>query len=454
MVRMLDALARGAASGLVCLLLVQATPALAAVDIERVVSPGGIEAWLVEDPTAPLISMAFAFHGGAALDPVGKEGLAEMTSGLLDEGAGDLDSAAFQRRIADLALDFGFDAGLDSFGGSLRTLTENREAAFDLVGAALTVPRFDTAAVERIRGQILAGLARRANDPDDIADRVWWRTAFPDHPYGRSSSGTVESVRAITIADLERFVAERLARDNLVIGVVGDIDAATLAPLLDRAFGKLPATSTPWTLAEARPAAPGAVVVVEKDMPQSVVQFGEMGIKRHDPDFYAAYVMNYILGGGGFSSRLTNEVREKRGLAYSVGTYLSTLDHGALIQGYVGTQNARVAESLDIIREEWRRMRDEGPTQQELDDAKTYLVGSYPLRMTSTGSLARVLTAIQMEGFPIDYMANRNSYVEAVTLDDVRRVAKRLLDPAALMVVVVGQPEGVTPTQDPPADAM
>jgi zinc protease len=451
---MLDALARGAASGLVCLLLVQATPALAAVDIERVVSPGGIEAWLVEDPTAPLISMAFAFHGGAALDPVGKEGLAEMTSGLLDEGAGDLDSEAFQRRIADLALDFGFDAGLDSFGGSLRTLTENREAAFDLVGAALTVPRFDTAAVERIRGQILAGLARRANDPDDIADRVWWRTAFPDHPYGRSSSGTVDSVRAITIADLEAFVADRLARDNLVIGVVGDIDAATLAPLLDRAFGKLPATSAPWALAEVRPAAPGAVVVVEKNMPQSVMLFGENGIKRHDPDFYAAYVMNYILGGGGFASRLTNEVREKRGLAYSVGTYLSTLDHAAVIQGQVGTQNARVAESLDIIREEWRRMRDEGPTQQELDDAKTYLVGSYPLRMTSTGSLARVLTAIQMEGFPIDYMTNRNSYVEAVTLDDVRRVAKRLLDPAALMVVVVGQPEGITPTQDPPADAM
>ncbi len=453
MIRVLRALARGAA-GLVCLVLVQATPALAAVDIQRVVSPGGIEAWLVEDPTAPLISMAFAFHGGAALDPLGKEGLAEMTSGLLDEGAGDLDSAAFQRRIADLALDFSFDAGLDSFGGSLRTLTQHREAAFDLVGAALTVPRFDAAAVERIRGQILAGLARRANDPDAIADRVWWRTAFPDHPYGRSSSGTVESVRAITIADLERFVADRLARDNLVIGVVGDIDAETLAPLLDRAFGKLPASSVPWTLAEARPAAPGAVVVVEKDMPQSVVLFGQNGIKRHDPDFYAAYVMNYILGGGGFASRLTNEVREKRGLAYSVGSYLSTLDYAAVIQGQVGTQNARVAETLDIIRAEWRRMRDEGPTQQELDDAKTYLIGSYPLRMTSTGSLARVLTAIQMEGFPIDYMANRDSYIEAVTLEDVKRVARGLLDPEGLMVVVVGKPEGVTPTQDPPADAM
>lgn len=443
-----------ALGALVVVLMVQVAPVAAAVDVERVVSPGGVEAWLVQDPTAPLISVSIAFRGGSALDPVGKEGLAEMASGLLDEGAGDLDSTAFQRRIADLALDFGFDAALDSFGGSLRTLTANREEAFDLLGMALTAPRFDASAVERIRGQLLAMIARDANDPDAIADRVWWRTTYPDHPYGRPSGGTADSIRAITVADLQGFVAQRLARDNLMVAVVGDIDAATLAPLLDRAFGKLPPKAVPVEIDDATIASPGAVVVVEREMPQSVMLFGEAGIKREDPDFYAAYVMNYVLGGGGFSSRLTEEVREKRGLAYSIGTYLSALDHAALIQGSVGTQNARAAETLDIVRQEWARMRDEGPTQQELDDAKTYLIGSYPLRMTSTGSLARVLTAIQLEGFPIDYMEHRNSYVEAVTLDDAKRVAKRLLDPKALTVVVVGKPDGITPTQDPPADAM
>ena len=441
-------------AGLLALLAAGALPARAAVDVQRVTSPGGVEAWVVEDHMAPLISMSFAFRGGAALDPAGKEGLAEMVSGLLDEGAGDLDSATFQQRVADLALDYSFDAGLDSFSGSLRTLTENREAAFDLMGLALTAPRFDAPAVERMRSQNLARLARSANDPDHIADRVWWRTVFPDHPYGRPSGGTPDSIRAITIDDLRGFVAQRFARDNLVVGVVGDIDAATLAPLLDRLFGKLPEKSAPSALAEVAPAAPGAVVVVERDMPQSVVVFGENGLKRDDPDFYPAYVMNYILGGGGFSSRLTTEVREKRGLAYSVATYLSTLDHGVLFLGQVGTQNARVAESLDIIRQEWRRMRDEGPTEQELADAKTYLVGSYPLRMTSTGSLADTLAAIQLERFPIDYMEHRNSYIEAVTLEDTKRVAKRLLDPDRLTVVVVGKPDGITPTQDPPADAM
>lgn len=435
-------------------LLAAAIPAAAAVDVQRVVSPGGIEAWLVEDHMAPLISLSLAFRGGSALDPAGKEGLAEMVSGLLDEGAGDLDSSAFQRRVADLALDLSFNAELDSFGGGFRTLTANREAAFDLLGDALAAPRFDAPAVERIRGQLLAIIARSADDPGDIADRVWWRTVFPDHPYGRPPGGTAESIRAISIDDLKAFTAARLGRDRLVIGVVGDIDAATLAPLLDRAFGRLPATAAPLAVPEATPAAPGAVVVVEKDMPQSVVLFGENGLKREDPEFYAAYVMNYILGGGGFSSRLTTEVREKRGLAYSVATYLNTLDHVGLVQGQVGTQNARVAETLEIIRAEWARMRDDGPTQQELDDAKTYLVGSYPLRMTSTGSLARILSAIQLEGFPIDYMTNRNSYIEAVTLDEVKRVARRLLDPDRLTVVVVGQPDGITATQDPPDGVM
>jgi zinc protease len=457
MVASMTGLVRRALSGFAALSIVallHAAPATAAVDVQRVVSPGGVEAWLVQDPTAPLISVSVAFRGGSALDPQGKEGLAEMVSGLLDEGAGDLDSPAFQRRLADLALDFGFEASLDSFGGSLRTLTEHREAAFDLLGLALTEPRFDTAAVERIRGQLLAMIARDANDPDAIADRIWWRITYPDHPYGRPSGGTSASIRAITVADLEDFVARRIARDNLIVSVVGDIDAATLARLLDRAFGRLPATSAPVTIPAATIASPGAVVVAERDMPQSVMMFGHAGIDRHDPDFYAAYVMNYVLGGGGFSSRLTDEVREKRGLAYSVGSYLVALDHAALIQGSVGTQNARVAETLDIVRQEWTRMRDEGPTQQELDDAKTYLVGSYPLRMTSTGSLARILTAIQLEGFPIDYMEHRNGYIEAVTLDDVKRVAQRLLDPAALTVVVVGKPDGITPTQDPPTDAM
>jgi zinc protease len=415
-----------------------------------VTSPGGIEAWLIEDHSSPLLSVALGFRGGAALDPAGKEGLADMATSLLDEGAGDLDSEAFQKRIADLALDLSFDAGLDSLSGQMRTLTQNRDAAFDLLRQALTVPRFDAEPVERIRGQLLARLARNAVQPGDLADRVWWRTVFPDHPYGRDPDGTPASLAAITQADLRDWAKARLGRDNLVLGVVGDISAADLAPLLDKTFGALPAKAAPSALPIASAQAPGDVIVIQRPVPQSVVVLGEGALRRDDPDYYAATLVNYVLGGGGFASWLTREVREERGLAYSVSSALITLDHAGLLQADVATENARVAESIAVIREQWKRMAEEGPTAAELADAKTYLIGSFPLRLASTGSAARVLVSIQLDNLGFDYLDRRDELINGVTLEDAKRVARRLFDPARLTVVVVGSPVGVTATRPPP----
>jgi zinc protease len=420
-----------------------------AVNVERVVSPGGIEAWLVRDPTIPVISLHLTFRGGAALDPEGKPGLASMVSGLLDEGAGDLDSQSFQGRLNDLSIPFGFDAGLDYFTGSLKTLTENRDAAFDLLRLALTSPRFDAEPVERIRNQLLAILARNAEDPDRVAAETWYRTAFPDHPYGRPVDGTPESIRAISAEDLRAFVKTRLARDNLLIGIVGDIAPEELAPLLDKTFGALPAHAAPGAVAEVKPKPDGELVVVNRDIPQSVVFFGEAGLKRDDPDYYTAYVLNYILGGGGFSSRLTEEVREKRGLAYSVYSYLNPLDRSGLISGGVATRNGKVKDSIEIIRSEWRRLRDKGVTAKELADAKSYLTGSFPLRLDTSDKIAQTLVAMQMDNLGIDYLDRRNALIAAVTKEDVDRVARRLIDPGALAFVVVGAPEGVSSASAP-----
>ncbi len=415
-----------------------------AIEIQRVVSPGGVEAWLVEDHTNPIIAVRFAFDGGAALDPEGREGLAEMVSSLLDEGAGDLDSQAFQRRLEDLAVRLRFDAGRDTFGGHLRTLTRNRDAAFDLLRLALTAPRFDDEPVARIRNQILAGLRRDLENPNTIASRTLLRALFPDHPYGRPVGGTSESISAITTGGLRRFVGRRLARANLAIGVVGDITPEVLARLLDSAFGGLPERAAAGRVAETKPASSNETIVVTKPVPQSAIVFGQEGIKRDDPDFYAAYVMNHVLGGGGFTSRLYGEVREKRGLAYSVYSSLYPLDHAALIVGGAGTANARVAETLSVVREEWRRLASGGLTEKELADAKTYLTGSFPLRFTSSGRIASMLVGMQRDNLGIDYLERRNSYIEAVTLDDVNRVARRILRADRLIVVVVGEPDGVT----------
>ena len=432
--------------GLILAIAAIARPA-AAVEVERVRSASGIEAWLVRDHANPIITVRLAFRGGAALDPTGKEGLAGMVSSLLDEGAGDLDSQAFQGRLEDLSISLRFDAGRDTFGGRLRTLTENRDVAFGLLRMALGTPRFDEAPVERIRTQILTSLKRALEDPDTIARRALARALFPDHPYGNPVQGTQQSVGAITVGDLRRFAAERLGRDNLMVGVVGDISADVLAPLLDQTFGALPAKAASWKVADPRPRASGETVVINKAVPQSAIVFGHGGPKRDDPDFYAAYVMNYVLGGGGFTSRLYNEVREKRGLTYSVYSYLNPLDHAALIVGGAGTANQRVAETLSVVRGIWRRMAEEGLSVQEMADAKTYLTGSFPLRFTSSRSVAGMLVAMQMENLGVDYLDRRNGFIEAVTLADLARAARRFLDPDGLTVIVVGEPEGLTATE-------
>ena len=438
---------RAAALALALVLL----PSLAgAVEVQRVVSPGGIEAWLIEDRANPIISLDLAFRGGAAHDPAGKEGLATLVSSVIDEGAGPLDSQAFQGELEQKAIRLSFDAGLDVFDGRLQTLTKNRDRAFELLRLALSEPRFDEEPVERIRAQILARIKARENDANRIAGRTFRKLLFGGHPYGRPVDGTLESIAAVTRDDLRDFVARRFARSNLVIGVSGDIAPEELARLLDETFGGLPAEPADEVIADVEPAARGDLVVIEQAVPQSSVVLGHGGIMRADPDFYAAYVVNYILGGGGFASRLYEEVREKRGLAYSVYAYLNGLDHGALVVGGVGTANDRVAESIALMRQEWRRMAEDGPSAEELAAAKTYLTGSYPLRLTSTARIAGMLVGIQLEDLGIDYIDRRNGFIEAVTLEDARRVAARLYDPEALTVVVVGQPEGLEPTREAP----
>ena len=423
-----------------------AVPVQAGPPIDRVRSPGGVEAWLVEDHSVPVIALRVIFRGGAALDPADKLGLANMTASLMDEGAGPLDAQAFQRQMEDLSISLSFDDALDTFGGSLKTLSANKDAAFDLFRLAMAEPRFDPEAVERIRSGILARIRRSAADPDYLAGRLWWSRAFPDHPYGRPSMGTIETVSRIDQADLKGFVGLRLARDTMYIGVVGDITPAELAPVLDRLFGALPEKAASYDLPAVEPRAGGTIAVIERPVPQSVVLFGKSGLKRNDPDFYTAFVMNHILGGGSFSSRLYQEVREKKGLAYSIGTYLYPLDWSPLILGSVATQNARVGESIALIRQEWSRLASGGVTEEELKAAKDYLTGSYVLQFDNTDKIARLLVSIQLDDLGIDYIDKRNSYLEAVTRADIARVAKRLLDAKALSFSVVGQPAGLPPT--------
>ena len=411
--------------------------------IERVVSPGGIEAWLVESRANPLIAMRFAFRGGSSQDPQDKEGLAYFISAMMDEGAGELDAISFQEREQGLAMRMDFDAGRDVMLGNVTTLSANKDEVFDLVRLALTKPRFDQDAVERVRAQILAGLKFDANDPEAVASLAWDRLAFQDHPYGRPIKGTMTSIAAISPANLKDYVGRVFARDKLVISVVGDIDADTLGKALDQVFGALPLHSSLAPVADAKPPLGPTREIIEMDVPQSVAQFGLRGIARKDDDFIAAYVLNYIIGGGGFSSRLMEEVREKRGLAYSVHSNLFPYQHGPVFVGNVATKNEAVGQSLDVIESELRRLAEQGPTAAELADAKSYLTGAYALRFESSSSIANQLLWLQIEDLGIDYVNRRNELVEAVSLDDIRRVAKRLIEADRLITTIVGKPVAV-----------
>lgn len=417
-----------------------------ATTVSEVTSKGGITAWLIEDHTNPVISVRFLFKGGAAFDPVGKEGLANMVSSLLDEGAGELDSQSFQGRLEDEAISLRFSASKDSFSGTLKTLSHNLPIATELLSLALSKPRFDDEPVERMRGQIMASNRHDMESPSTIAADEAFAKLFAAHGYGRRTDGTEKSVATITKDDLVQFVKTMLARENLIIGVAGDISKSELAKFLDSAFSGLPATTNRKKISEIKPKLSGSIKVIEMDIPQSVIIFAALGVKRDDRDYYSALVMNRVLGGGGFTSRLYNEVREKRGLAYSIGSYMYPFDHSALILGQGGTENSRVKETIKIIKDEWEKMASTGVSDDELSNAKTYISGAFPLRFTSSSAIAGILLGMQANDLGIDYLEKRKSYIEAVSKQDVLKVADRLLDPESLDIVVVGRPEGVSTT--------
>ena len=416
--------------------------AQAEIDIQQVTSPGGINAWVIEEPGIPFVALEIRFRSGASLDEPGKRGAVNLMAALLEEGAGDLDAQAFQTAREALAARFRFNASDDTISISAQFLTENQDEALTLLEQALINPRFDQAALDRVRAQVLAGIASDAVNPRRMANAAMNAAAFGDHPYGTALDGTIESVTALNRDDMIAAHRNTLTRDRLYVSVVGDVTADQVGPMLDALLGDLPQDGPPLP-EDVTFDLPGGVTVIDFDNPQSVALFGHQGMKRDDPDFFAAFIMNHVLGAGGFQSRLMTEVREKRGLTYGISSYLAPMFHAEMVLGNVASSNATIAEAIAVTREEWARMADEGLTEDELDAAKTYLTGEYPLRFDGNAAIATMMVGMQMIDLPPDYVINRNDYIEAVTLDDVNRVASELLRPDDLHFVVVGRPEGL-----------
>ena len=414
----------------------------AAVEVQQLTSEAGQDFWLVQEDSIPIIAVEIGFAGGNRLDPADRAGVGNFMTALLEEGAGALDATAFSNRADEISARVGFSMSRDELSASGRFLADTLDEGVDLMALALSQPRFDEEPVARVRQQILSSIAQGETDPNTVASRAWFARAFPNHFYGRPGDGTAESIAAVSVEDLRAAQALSMTRANAFVAIVGALDAATARKIVDRLMAGLPEGEPLGALPVAPPPPPG-VQVIDLDVPQSVAIFGHSGIARDDPDFFAAYVMNYVLGGGGFASRLTEEVREKRGLAYSVYSYLSDMDGADLYLGGVQTANERIAESLDVIKTEWARMAEGGLSQDDLDKAKRYLTGAFPLRFDSNAKIASYLVFLQREGLGADYLDKRNGLIDAVTLEDTARAAARLLDPEQLSIVVVGKPVGL-----------
>ncbi len=419
-----------------------AMPAVAEIKIQEVTSPGGIKAWLVENHDIPFAALSIRFTGGTSLDAPGKRGAVNLMTALIEEGAGDLDSQGFAAARDALAAEFNFDSDEDGVGVSAKFLTENRDKAMDLLHQALVKPRFDAAAVERVRGQVLQNIVSNAKDPAAIGGDILRKAAFGDHPYGTVGDGTEVSVKALTRADILDAYHGALARDRIYVAAAGDISATDLGVLLDKLLGDLPAKGAAQP-ADVALTVKGGVIQQDFPGPQTAISFYQAGIKFADKDYFAATILNEILGGNGFSSRLMDQVREQRGLTYGIDTGLAAYDHAEILQGSLDTANEKAGEAIKVIKDVWADVAKNGVTQKELDDTKTYLTGAYPLRFDGNGRIASILVGMQTLGLPSDYPAVRNAKVEAVTLEDVNRVAKSLLTPDKLTFIVVGDAVGV-----------
>jgi zinc protease len=418
-----------------------------AVTIQQVTGEkSGVKAWLVEDHKLPIIALHLAFRGGSEQDPVDKQGLSTLTLNALTEGAGPYDAAAFQQQLSDHSITLGLSSGRDEISGGLKCLSADKATAFNLLHLALTQPRFESTDIERLRGQQLAALRQQYGDPNWQARFALFSLIFAGHPYSERHFGSAQTLASITRDDIVGFATRHLARDNLIVAVAGDITPAELSKTLDAIFDGLPAHAQLTPIADVKEPDDTQTVLVKREGTQTDMLFAMPGPRRADPEWYAVDIANYILGGGGFSSRLMQDVRDKKGLTYGISTSLSPADHDGLIVGQSAVDNPKVAEALETMRTTMQHFRDDGVTAKEIAAAKDYLTGSQPLALTSTDKIAEILVTIQRENLGSDYLDRYGDIIRGVTTKQIANAIDHWFNPDKITWVMVGKPEGVAAT--------
>ncbi|MEQ1789486.1 MAG: pitrilysin family protein [Rickettsiales bacterium] len=418
------------------------TPAYA-TDIKEIKTPNGLTAWLVEEHSQPLISVSIAFkNSGTAYDPSNKDGRTAMVTAMLTEGAGDMDSETFSRALETHAVRLSFSADEDNFYATMAMLSEHKDKAFSYLDLALLKPRFDSSAFKRVKRQILSAITQQQEKPNYRLSRAWQEQIFGAHPYNKPELGTLETIENLNQNDLRDFTNRYLARNNMIISVVGDITESELINLLDKNLSNLPEKYNPdVTLADTIIPKDGKQIILKQDIPQTIIHFGMEGLKRSDPDYIVAHIMNYILGGGSLNSRMNSELREKRGLTYSASTYLNPMKHAELFEGGFATRNEKAGEAISVFKQLLKEFSQKGASELELADAKRFLIGSFVVKLDSNASIVNFLTMMQLYHLGIDYIDKRNNLMDAVTVKQINEMAKRLIQLDKLQIIMIGKPQ-------------
>ena len=424
------------------ILILLIKPLYAELNIQELTSQNGTKFWLAQEKSIPFVSLEIRFRGGTSMDDNKTRGAVSFMTAMLEEGAGELDAQAFSKARDSIAASFNFDVSRDNLSVSARFLSDTREEAIQLLKQALTTPRFDKEAMERVRKQIISIIASNQKNQNKIAQSKLYELTFPDHIYSSSGLGSTDKITLLNGNDLRQAHKVAITRDRISVSIVGDISEIQAIEMLDELLENLP-NSSKLLPKRVRANLDLGTVLVDYPSPQSVAFFTFKGISRTDQDFFAAFVMNHILGGGGFNSRLMKKIREERGLTYSVNTSLAQYDHAELYLGMFQSSNDKISEAIGILKKEIALLANNGVNQEELEEAKKFLIGAYPLRFDGNVRIANILAGMQFMGLDKEYIKLRNVMVSGVTSEDVARVAKRLLSSKEFTLVVVGKPEGL-----------
>jgi len=418
-------------------------PALSyAADLKpiRVVTENGMTLLIQDQPSLPIVTVNVLVKAGAVLDPDAKAGLAYMVGGMLDEGTKTRSATQIAQEMEFIGAEFAAKAANDFATATLRILKKDADRGFTLLADILINPAFEEKEVTRVRSELLGELQGEKDDPGTVAGKAFDEIIFKGHPYRRPTNGDEKTVAKVTRQDLVAFHDKFYRPNRTIVAIVGDIREAEALALVRKHFGKwtkkevsLPPFSSPEPLQKS------VLKLIDKDLTQATVALGHVGIDRKNPDFYAVSVMNYILGGGGFSSRLVNRIRDEQGLAYDVDSGFEANVMPGRFSVTLQTRNAAANQAIAAAMAEIKRIRAEPVSDQELADAKAYLIGSFPLRLDTTGKLAGLLTVVELHGLGLSYFQDYLKAIAAVTKEDILRAAQKYINPGLYALVVVAK---------------